>query len=360
MVSVRIMVVIVYVMNGRAGQVTRSGLFRCIKAEIIDGLYDFMYVGPRLITGKYGFPVFKANLHVRDSRCFFNNFCYPFDTMLAGHPLNAQFLLHARSFLSLFPVCKFKYRIDQLVNFHLALALYNGIAHAALNVAFHDNAGHAAECFFSSGDLVNDINAVLFLFHHFHDAPHLAFNPPESGKGLFFDSRVDHQFSPSRVLTKHTPPGYTVKVNDKTADVKVMILMRSLYTIMLGTMLALAVNLIPTSDVQAMGTDCRCPAGQCSCSCCTQHEAEDPAPVLQPSGEVAPGTCACSAGPNPFSADGAMTKVYVDSPKKRFFQPISVYTAGEICALAVLPLKRYKPPGISRQGLYLLNSTFRI
>ena len=95
--------------------------------------------------------------------------------------------------------------------------------------------------------------------------------------------------------------------------------MRSLYTIILGAMLAMAVNLIPPPDAQAMGTDCRCPAGQCSCSCCAQHEAEEPAPVLQPPGEVAAGTCSCSAGPNPFSADVAVTAVYVDPLKKTFF-----------------------------------------
>jgi hypothetical protein len=161
-------------------------------------------------------------------------------------------------------------------------------------------------------------------------------------------------------LTKYTPLGYTAKVNDKIVYVKAMISMRSLYTIILGAMLAMAVNLVPSSDVQAMGTDCRCPAGQCSCSCCTQHEAEDSASVLQSPGAVAAGTCSCSAGPNPFSADGAVAAVYIDPAKKRFFQPVFVYTACEMCAFAVLPVKRYKPPGISRQGLYLLNSTFRI
>lgn len=161
-------------------------------------------------------------------------------------------------------------------------------------------------------------------------------------------------------MTKHTPLGYNDNVNDQIADVKGMISMRSLYIIILGAMLAMAVNLMPLSDAQAMGTDCCCPAGQCSCSCCTQHEAEESAPVLQPPGAVAAGTCSCSAGPNPFSADGAMTTVYVDPPKKRFFQLISVYTAGDSCTLAVLPAKRYKPPGVSRRGLYLLNSNFRI
>jgi len=137
--------------------------------------------------------------------------------------------------------------------------------------------------------------------------------------------------------------------------------MRSLYIIMLGAMLAMAVNLMQPSDAQAMGTDCRCPAGMCSCCCCTQHEAQEPASVLQPPGDVAAGTCTCSTGPNPFSTDGTANTAYVDPPKKRLFHHSAAAASAVMCiAPAGLPDRRDKPPAVSHRSLYLLKSSFLI
>jgi hypothetical protein len=139
-----------------------------------------------------------------------------------------------------------------------------------------------------------------------------------------------------------------------------MISKRCLYTIMLGAMLAMAANLIPSSDAQAMGTECRCPTGECSC-CCSQNKAEEPVSVLQSSGSAASESCTCSSGPNPFSVkDSAAVTVSVDPTQKHVFQSSVVLPAGLSPTPAGLPAKRHKPPAVSSQSLYLLNNSLRI
>ena len=135
---------------------------------------------------------------------------------------------------------------------------------------------------------------------------------------------------------------------------------RCLYTIILGAMLAMAANLMPASYAQAMGTECRCPTGECSCSCCRQLEAQVSPAVLQFPNTPASGSCTCSTGPNPFRADESKAAAYVDPPKKRFFQPLTTTVSVVYSAPIGLPVKKYKPPAASCQRLYLLNSSFRI
>ena len=136
--------------------------------------------------------------------------------------------------------------------------------------------------------------------------------------------------------------------------------MRSLYTIILGAMLAMAVNLIPPSDAQAMGADCRCPAGVCSCCCCTQHQNDDPAPALQPLNEPTLGTCTCSTGPNPFDPGTVSISTYCDPTKKRILHSSVVYSADVRFRSTDPPAKRSKPPTVFQHPLYLLNKSLRI
>jgi hypothetical protein len=135
---------------------------------------------------------------------------------------------------------------------------------------------------------------------------------------------------------------------------------RILYTIILGAMLAMAANLMPSSYAQAMGTECRCPTGECSC-CCAQNKAEEPASVFQSLGRSASESCTCSSGPNPFSVkDSAAVTVSVDPTQKHVFQSSVVLPAGLSPTPAGLPEKRHKPPAVSPQSLYLLNNSLRI
>jgi hypothetical protein len=139
-----------------------------------------------------------------------------------------------------------------------------------------------------------------------------------------------------------------------------MMCRRSLYTIMLGAMLAMAANLMPSSYAQAMGTACCCPTGECSC-CCAQNKAEEPASVFQSLGRSASETCTCSSGPNPFSAkDSAAVTVSVDRNQKHVFQSSVVLPVGLSSTPAGLPAKRHKPPAVFSQSLYLLNNSLRI
>ena len=134
---------------------------------------------------------------------------------------------------------------------------------------------------------------------------------------------------------------------------------RMLYRVLLGTMLAMAANLMLSLDAQAMGTECRCPTGECSC-CCAQNEVEEPVSALQSSGRSASETCTCSSGPNPFSARPAASVVSVGPIQEHVFQSSVVLPVGLSSMSAGLPATRHKPPAVSHQCLYLLNSSFRI
>jgi len=137
-------------------------------------------------------------------------------------------------------------------------------------------------------------------------------------------------------------------------------LKRCLYTVIFGALLAVAATFVPPTDAQAMSSSCACPAGECRC-CCKQGEAEDSAAVLLSPGMAAAETCTCSAGPNPFSTDESVATVFVDPPKKRFFQTLAAAAAAAVpSAPEGLRVKRYKPPAISSQRLYLLNSSFLV
>jgi hypothetical protein len=139
-----------------------------------------------------------------------------------------------------------------------------------------------------------------------------------------------------------------------------MISKRCLYTIMLGAMLALAANLMPSSDAQAMKTSCCCSAEECRCSGCSQHAANDSVPVLQLLSKAAADTCTCSTGPNPFDTDEASPSSYLEPTKKHLSISTAASTSG-VHYLTTAPHDRaHKPPAVSRQCLYLLNNSFRI
>jgi hypothetical protein len=138
-----------------------------------------------------------------------------------------------------------------------------------------------------------------------------------------------------------------------------MMYKRMLYGILLGAMLAMVANLMPSSDAQAMGTACLCPGGECSC-CCKQDAAEGLAPVSQSLDTSASGHCSCSTGPNPFGTGETQKQAYIDPSKERLFQPVVVFISAAFHPPAGLPANRHKPPAVSSQRLYLLNSSFRI
>jgi hypothetical protein len=135
---------------------------------------------------------------------------------------------------------------------------------------------------------------------------------------------------------------------------------RSLYTIILGAMLAMAANLMPSSDAQAMNTTCCCSADECRCSGCVQHAADDTVPLLQPLDETPSNTCTCSTGPNPFRTDIVSASPYAEPTKKRLFNCSAFSSVSVSYTLADLPAQEYKPPLIAQQSLYLLNNSLRI
>jgi hypothetical protein len=159
-------------------------------------------------------------------------------------------------------------------------------------------------------------------------------------------------------LTKYTPPGYTVKVNEKNADVKTM-LMRKLYISIILAMLAVAATVVLSPEAQAMGAACCCPAESCGCGC-TQHGQEEPVAAFEPFGTDDAGTCSCSTGSNPFGMDESAAAVCLDPPKKRFLQPLASAADGVCFAPEGTSPKRYKPPAVTQRCLYILKSSFLI
>ena len=134
---------------------------------------------------------------------------------------------------------------------------------------------------------------------------------------------------------------------------------RRLYTLVFGVLLAVAATHLLSSDAQAMGSGCVCPAGECQC-CCKKDVSEELPAGLQLSGTAASETCTCSTGPNPFSTDESAVTVYVAPLKKRFFQILVSAVSMLGSTPTGLPLERYKPPATSSQRLYLLKSSFLV
>jgi len=181
------------------------------KSKII---YCFHHTGKiRGITaGNNRLPGLKAYGSLRHSLMLLNNLFHPLHAVWAGHAPYAQFLLHRLSFLQFHmqhpnprtlesldpfifspsPVGVFIYGINKFIDLVLSFAAQDGLTDAAFHMALHDHPGNAVKCPLGGGDLVYDIDTVLLLFNHTHDAPDLAFDLFEPCQGIFLNRFVNH------------------------------------------------------------------------------------------------------------------------------------------------------------------------